>query len=197
MAQRDECTVEFVRACEVAKMIYIVSGLPRSGTSMMMKMLEAGGLPVLVDADNPVSENHPIGTYEYKPCRLTSKGWDEWMPQAEDRALKILIYSIRHLPAAHSYKVLFMERNLSEIVMSQRKMGISVGDEYLLNIFIQQAKTWIMKQNNIEMFHVNYNEVMKSPIDCCKKIVDFLGIDLDVLKMSQIPKKKLYRNKIK
>jgi hypothetical protein len=177
-------------------MIYIVSGLPRSGTSMMMKMLEAGGLPVLVDADNPSTDNHPGGRYEYKLARMMSKGANEWITDAKGKVVKILLHSLYNLPDTFQYKVVFMQRNIYEVIASQTKMGILSGNDYIYTNMILQFNHWLKSKTTIEILFVNYNDLMKQSAPIIANVADFIGQDLNTGKMAKVPKKKLYRNRM-
>jgi hypothetical protein len=180
-------------------MIYIVSGLPRSGTSMMMKMLEAGGLPVLVDADNPSTEQNPGGAYAYEG---TKKMPFDWMSEAEGKAIKVTAGYIDSLPPQYQYKIVFMERNLAEIETSQRiNLKRTYADTSDKSIEIMEwmrksIKNWLSHQNNMDVLLVDYNKLVFDPLDSCKSITNFLGLDLNVTNMSKIPNNKLYRNRM-
>ncbi len=102
-------------------MITIVSGVPRSGTSLMMRMLEAGGLPVLTDDHRPADLDNPRGYYEYEPVKFTGQD-ASWVDLAEGRAVKVIYKLLEALPADRDYQVLFMQRHLKEVVASQNRM---------------------------------------------------------------------------
>ena len=181
-------------------MITIVSGLPRSGTSMMMKMLEAGGMPCLFDVDNPSTELNPGGAYAYAPTKTLGND-ATWLKDAEGKAVKIVSMFLTHLPKEYHYKILFMERDIKETHISTRKMiaGIGkynpdvIGDE---NMMLQQreaVKQWLSCQDNIEVLLVDYNKLIESKNH--KEIADFLGVKLNTQKMATIPDKQFYRNR--
>src|SRR5262245_34269287 len=110
------------------KPIIIVSGLPRSGTSMMMKILEAGGLPVLTDALRTADDDNPKGYYEYERVKQLDKGDQAWLAEAEGKVVKVISALLTQLPATHQYRVIFMQRKLAEVLASQRKMLIHRGE---------------------------------------------------------------------
>src|SRR5262245_57703089 len=101
--------------------ITIVSGLPRSGTSLMMRMLEAGGMPVLVDNIRAADEDNPAGYYEFEPVKQTSAD-NAWVKLAVGKAVKVVYRLLYDLPAGFRYRVLFMQRDMAEVLASQRKM---------------------------------------------------------------------------
>src|ERR1700752_5275919 len=103
--------------------IVIVSGLPRSGTSMMMKMLEAGGLTVLTDAIRQADIDNPKGYYEYERVKDLEKETDKsYVREGRGKALKVISFLLKDLPDDNYYRVIFMRRDLSEVIASQNKM---------------------------------------------------------------------------
>src|SRR5574341_398925 len=104
------------------KTIIVVSGLPRSGTSLMMNMLAAGGLPVLTDSLRSADDDNPNGYFEFEPVKKLADGRSEWLPQADRKVVKIISALLEHLPNSYHYKIIFMERDLKEILASQRTM---------------------------------------------------------------------------
>ena len=109
--------------------IVVVSGLPRSGTSMMMQMLEAGGVEPMTDGVRPAEERNPKGYYELEMIKDLEDGVDEvWLREARGRAVKIIAFLIRHLPETFNYKVILMDRRLAEVLSSQTKMLTTLGE---------------------------------------------------------------------
>src|SRR5690554_4050220 len=107
---------------EQARPVIVVSGLPRSGTSMMMKMLEAGGLRVFVDNLRTPDPDNPEGYYEYERVKQLDKGDTAWVGEAQGQVVKVISALLEHLPAEHRYQVIFMNRNIGEVLASQKKM---------------------------------------------------------------------------
>ena len=107
---------------ERGKTIIVVSGLPRSGTSMMMKMLAEGGVPAVSDSIRNADEDNPNGYFEFEPVKQLSEGQYEWLADADHKAVKVVSALLEYLPSTHHYKILFMERDIKEILASQRKM---------------------------------------------------------------------------
>lgn len=180
-------------------MIIIVSGLPRSGTSMMMKMLAEGGVPVLVDADNPSTELNPGGAYAYEPTKTIAND-SSWMDEAEGKAVKVTAHFLRHLPKGHDYKILFMERDIDEMHESQRKMIIgrgqdpdAIGHGQFSLQFRENVKDWLKLQDNMTVMLVDYNRLLESSDH--SEIADFIGMPLDMAKVKAVPDKKHYRNR--
>lgn len=185
--------------------IIVVSGLPRSGTSMMMKMLEAGGLPILTDNLREADANNPKGYYEFERVKELPNGDYGWIPEAGGKVVKIVTGLIMHLPPDARYKVIFMQRAMKEVLSSQKKMLGRLGkeddkveDEKMKKIYqehLKQVNAWIAKQPNIEVLYVNYNTMLGSPLESLQKVNEFLGGDMDVNVMAGVVDKELYRER--
>jgi hypothetical protein len=180
-------------------MIIIVSGLPRSGTSMMMKMLAEGGVPVLVDADNPSTELNPGGAYAYEPTK-TIVNDASWMDEAEGKAVKVTAHFLRHLPKGHDYKILFMERDIDETLQSERLMVAGrnmnpdiIGDARMLEQTREGVKAWLARQDDMRVLLVDYNRLLESSYH--SEIADFIGMPMDMAKVASVPDKQYYRNR--
>ena len=102
--------------------VIVVSGLPRSGTSMMMKMLAEGGLEVLTNSIRSADEDNPNGYFEFEQVKQLAEGQKDWLANADHKIVKIISALLEHLPPEHHYKILFMEREIAEILASQHKM---------------------------------------------------------------------------
>lgn len=185
--------------------IIVVSGLPRSGTSMMMKMLEAGGLEILTDNLREADSNNPKGYYEFERVKQLKDGDFDWLPDAIGKVVKIVTGLITFLPDEHNYKVVFMQRDLNEVLSSQKKMLGRLGkaddkipDDRMAKIYqehLKQVNGWIDKQPNMEVLKVNYNTMVVDPVDSLKAINAFLGKKMDVETMADVVDKKLYRER--
>ncbi|HWO01704.1 MAG TPA: sulfotransferase domain-containing protein [Blastocatellia bacterium] len=184
--------------------ITIVSGLPRSGTSMMMKMLAAGGIEPLTDNLRIADEDNPKGYFEFERVKQIEHD-KTWLDGARGRAVKLISALLKHLPADYNYKVIFMRRAMPEILASQRQMLIrrgepadSVPDDKMAAMFdkhVAQVESWLASQPNIETLYVSYNEVMKDPRPHAVQISEFLGGSLDVDAMTAVADQTLYRQK--
>jgi hypothetical protein len=185
--------------------ITVVSGLPRSGTSMMMKMLEAGGIPPLTDQIRAADSDNPKGYYEFERVKKLDKGDTAWLPDAQDKTVKVISALLKHLPEDYNYRVIFMCRNIEEILASQKKMLINrgeptdkVSDEELTHMFDKHLKTvmdWMAVQPNVDVIYVSYNEILQDPTEPAQKINQFLGNTLNVEKMVSVVDPKLHRQK--
>lgn len=187
------------------KPVIIVSGLPRSGTSMMMKILDAGGLEIVTDNERTADEDNPKGYYEFEIVKqLGDGGKADWVNQAEGKVVKVISFLLQHLPANHSYKVIFMRRNVEEILASQQQMLARRGetstdsDERVADTFqehLKRVRVWLANQKNIQVLYVDYNSLMKEPQGPIQGVYDFLGLPLDLEKMIAVPDAKLYRQR--
>ncbi len=185
-------------------MITVVSGLPRSGTSMMMRMLEAGGVPVLTDEKREADEDNLRGYYEDERVKQLRED-ASWIKEAEGKSVKVISYLLRYLPDGHSYKVIFMERKIQEVLASQKKMmrrrgetADEVPDEIMEGIFekhLVEIGDWLSQQPNIEAIQVSYNMTLQDPETTAERVAAFLGGGLDTEKMTQVVDPRLYRQR--
>jgi hypothetical protein len=184
--------------------ITIVSGLPRSGTSMMMKMLEAGGMQVLTDNIRTADEDNPKGYYEFEQVKQIEED-KEWLPEAQGKAVKMIAALLKHLPADYDYKIVFVRRKMDEILASQKQMLIRRGeptdrisDAKMASLFqrhVQQVETWLAEQPNMDVIYVSYNKILKDPRQYVPEIDQFLGGTLDVQSMIAVVDPTLYRQR--
>ncbi len=185
--------------------VVVVSGLPRSGTSMMMKMLEAGGLPILTDHLRAPDEDNPKGYYEFERVKKLGKGDTAWLPEAEGKAVKVISALVKHLPPGYEYRVIFMHRNLREVLASQRKMLLRRGedpdktsDEEMMALFskhVRHVLDWMRRQPNFSLMEVHYNAVLREPEAHAHRVNAFLGGFLDERAMAEVIDPSLYRNR--
>ncbi len=191
---------------DLSNVIIVVSGLPRSGTSMMMRMLEAGGIPLLTDHQRAADEDNPKGYYEFERVKRLPKGDIGWLSEARGRAVKIISALLEHLPPEYEYRVIFMQRDLNEVLASQRKMLLRRGenpnkieDRELYRLFekhLHQIRQWLAKQPNIRVLDVPYNAMIQDPIPFIHQINAFLGGRLKEQAMARVVDPALYRNRI-
>lgn len=191
--------------------VIIVSGLPRSGTSMMMQILDAAGIPVLSDGEREADVSNPKGYYEFQPVKrlMVDK---TWMPQAKGKAVKVIAQLLPFLPANYDYKVIFMRRNMLEILASQHIMLGKKDDQVkrkeendkvfsstLFDTFQKQLKKvddWIEAQANVEVLNVDYSSVISNPEEEFKAILSFLDFQGNIEAMCEVVDQSLYRNKV-
>ena len=186
------------------KPITIVSGLPRSGTSLMMGMLKAGGMELLVDGIRTPDEDNPKGYYEFERVKQIEHDQD-WLEDAGDKAVKMIAELLRHLPPSYTYKLVFMRRKMDEILASQRQMMIRRGeptdrisDEEIAAMFrghLERVEAWIAGQPNMDVLYVSYNDLLAEPAQHVREINEFLGGTLDEDRMTGAVDLSLYRQR--
>jgi len=192
------------RRIRYGRPIVVVSGLPRSGTSMAMKMLEAGGLGLVTDGLRTADEDNPKGYYEDERVKdLYQPGDKTWLRESRGRVIKIISFLLKSLPDENNYKVLFMHRSLREIVASQNKMLARRGEKNdtsddravaLLEEQVRDAR-FFLRRPQFEVLELNYRETLDSPRPLALRMAEFVGGALDVEKMAQVVDVQLYRNR--
>jgi hypothetical protein len=188
----------------VKNFVTIVSGLPRSGTSLMMQMLAAGGIPVLTDGQRAADPNNPRGYFEFEAVKRTRTD-QSWLTQAGGKVVKVVHMLLPSLPADREYRVIFMQRQLSEIVASQRAMlqqlgrpGAGLPDARLGEIFAQQLTEvfqWLASHPNFRILEVQHRKVIETPLGAAEEVAAFLGDELDVPRMVAAVEPSLYRQR--
>lgn len=184
--------------------VTVVSGLPRSGTSMMMNCLNKGGLDILVDNLRKADEDNPLGYFEYEPVKKTKQD-ASWLKNASGRVVKMVYRLLYDLPQDYEYRVIFMQRDMAEVLASQKKMldrsqksAAEVTDEQMAALYqadLQKFFLWIAKQPHFKMLIINHRDMLTHTREQCEKISHFLGGQLNVEKMIQTVNPLLYRNR--
>lgn len=184
--------------------VTIVSGLPRSGTSMMMKVLEAGGMQIFTDNQRLADEDNPIGYYELEQVKALKDGDDAWIKDAPGKVVKVISSLLEYLPLAYKYKIIFMRREIAEILASQKQMLIRRGessegdDQKMAEMFqehLKRVRVWLANQPNMDVLYVDYNTLMADPSPEIESVAEFLGLTDHLDAMLAVPDKKLYRQK--
>lgn len=196
----------FKRNTTAAEFVTVVSGLPRSGTSMMMRMLEAGGLTVMTDHLRVPDESNPKGYYEFERVKQLKGGNTGWISEGQGKVVKIISVLLEYLPPAHQYRIVFMQRNMGEILASQREMLLrrgeptdQVGDDTLAGLYqnhLAQVTEWLAKQPNMEVIYLHYNQIMENPHEPITQLCQFLQpLPLDPKRMLSVVESSLYRQR--
>jgi hypothetical protein len=182
--------------------VTIVAGLPRSGTSLMMQMLAAGGLPVLTDGVRQADDDNPHGYFEFEPVKRTKLD-AAWVADATGRAVKMVYLLLNNLPKTHAYRVILMQRDVREVLASQKAMlarlgrtGADVGDDRMAAIFEQQLHStavWLRAQPNFAMLAVSHRDCIQTPADVAAGVNTFLGGGLNEAAMAGVVDPLLYR----
>ena len=186
--------------------IIVVSGLPRSGTSMLMRMLSAGGLNLVVDGIRTADKDNPNGYFELEKVKELDKGSDtSWLADARGKGLKIISFLLPHLPDAYRYRIIFLRRSISEVLASQKKMlnhrGESAGDtsdDDMAKFFathITQVETLLASRQNCTVLYVEHRQAISDPAAVAREVSEFVGRTLNVEAMTAAVDSRLYRNK--
>ena len=186
------------------KHIIVVSGLPRSGTSLMMQLLQAAGIPLLTDDHRPPDENNPKGYFEFKAVKSLSTD-ASWLPLAKGKAVKIISHLLVHLPDHFQYKIIFMNRDLKEIIRSQNKMldrfgkakgklsEAQLAERYALHL--HQIHQWLKQRSNISFTDISFNHLIQSPKNEWPKVQGLLNLTVSSQQVLRVIEPKLYRTK--
>ncbi len=187
--------------------IVVVSGLPRSGTSMAMKMLEAGGLSLATDGIRTADEDNPKGYYELERVKdLAQEDDKSWLADHRGKVVKIITYLLRHLPESNNYKIVLMRRELQEVVASQNKMLDRRGepqhteDDRMQDLFkddLWRANYLLKRSPHLDAMEIFYREVIQDPLEQARRMSDFVGHELDLESMAAVVDPELYRNRSK
>jgi hypothetical protein len=185
-------------------MITIISGLPRSGTSLMMQMLAAGGMPILSDGERRADVDNPRGYLEWERIKQLPKH-PACIAEAEGRAVKVISQLLLSLPSEHEYRVIFMQRPLPEVMASQdemlrrRKTFDSSGDNAVVARAFQdhlhQVDVWFNSNPNVAVSRVLYHSVLREPKETAESVAKFLQVPLDVEAMARQVDETLYRQR--
>jgi len=182
---------------------YIVSGLERSGTSMLMQILDAGGLPMAYDhSSRPPDDDNPKGYFELEGGKVISRLMDQSFPLKEYKGkfIKITAYGLKFLPPGN-YKIIYSQRNIEEILDSMEKMAKIKDDERAdTKVAFTKLNDMIIRlideREDADVLHVNYNAIVTNPEENIKKIYEFLDSnDVDFEKMLSVVDEKLYRKR--
>ena len=186
-------------------MITIVSGLPRSGTSLMMQMLAAGGMTALTDGERQADSDNPRGYYEWEKIKLLPQQ-PASIAEAEGKVVKVISQLLFALPAGHEYQIVFMQRPLTEVVASQAEMirrrgtsGATLPPAALiagLTAHLNQVNAWLKDKTNISLVRVQHGDLLREPLRAAESIQQFLKLPLDVSAMSQQVDGSLYRQRV-
>jgi hypothetical protein len=186
--------------------VIVVSGLPRSGTSMAMQMLAAGGVGVVTDNVRKAGEDNPKGYYEDERVKDLHKDEEDrtWLKNARGKAIKIISFLLKDLPETNNYKVIFMRRDLPEVLASQQKMldrrgeKNEIEDEKMLEIWkdhLWRVDYLLKHSDHLDYLEIPYKDVVADPLTEARRMKAFLGLPLDPEQMAGAVDAKLYRNR--
>ncbi len=182
--------------------IIIVSGLPRSGTSLMMQMLHRGGLPVVTDEIRTADTDNPRGYFEFERVKKTKED-PSWLPAARGKVVKMVSSLLYDLPSTEQYRIVFMERELDEVLESQEKMlrrlnrPAAPADSMWksFNIHLERLTRWLPQQRHMRTLSVSYNRVLSDAETEVRRVAEFLDGRPSTEQMLQAIDPALYRNR--
>ena len=194
------------RKLRYGEAVIVVSGLPRSGTSMAMQMLAAAGVNTVTDGIREAGEDNPRGYFEDERVKDLHKDEEDrtWLKDARGKVVKIISFLLKDLPETNNYKVIFMRRDLSEVLASQQKMldrreePNEIEDEKMLEIWkdhLWKVNYLLKHADHLESLEVPYKDAVANPLEQARRIKEFLGLPLDPVKMAGAVDEKLYRNR--
>ena len=182
--------------------ITIVSGLPRSGTSLMMQMLHSGGVEVVTDHVRTADTDNPRGYYEFERVKKIKQD-TSWLPEARGKAVKMVSQLLYDLPTGEKYRIIFLERDLDEVLVSQEKMLERLGRtaapraamKQSFLVHLERLKEWLRRRPNVEVLRVGYHDLLERPAEEAKRLGEFLGGAVEVERMAGAVDPSLYRNR--
>ena len=190
---------------EPRPVVTLVSGLPRSGTSMMMRLVEAAGLTILSDEIRAANSDNPHGYFEFERVKRLRDGDTGWVAGADGQAVKVISALLEFLPDSCDYKVLFVQRELDEVLASQRKMlenrdedreAVDEGElRALYEEHLEHIKTWLARRDNFEVLYVDHRNMILAPEAGVVSVARFLGREERVPEMVEAVDPSLYRQR--
>ena len=167
----------------------------------MMQMLQGGGLDVLTDNLRSNDDSNPKGYMEFEKVKKLAQD-NSWVNQAEGKVVKVIAQLLQYLPNNYNYKIIFMQREMSEVLKSQQKMlgkDTSIFPMAFADTFqkqLERSKTIISAMPNMEAIYINYKDIIENPLEQAENVNSFLSSDLSLENMVKAVDKTLYRNKI-
>lgn len=199
-------TIPLTRRLRYGRPIVVVSGLPRSGTSMMMRMLEAGGVPILADGVREADDSNPRGYFELEAVKDLAQGPPDppWLAGARGHAVKIISFLLTWLPEHYNYQVLFMQRDVDEVLASQRQMlerrGAATGEDAaaaraMYAGHLAQVERFLARRACFSTLRVPYRDTVTAPAATAARVARALGRRLDTAAMAAAVDASLYRHR--
>ena len=186
------------------RVVTVVSGVPRSGTSLLMRMLWAGGMPILTDGTRPADASNPTGYFEHDAVRTTARD-DSWVDDAAGKAVKVIHLLLPRLPPRFHYRVLFARRDMGEVLASQQALlhdngrrGADLAPGRLAEALAAQATRaleWADRQPHVALLPVHFHDVINHPPEQARRMNQFLGGALDEAAMAAAVDPSLYRHR--
>ena len=173
---------------------------------MALRMLDAGGMPILTDGGRPADENNVHGYYELEAVKHLHEGGDTaWLKSAGGKAVKIISFLLTWLPETYEYRVIFMRRNLDEVVASQHAMLAGRGEpvepadgdrlRLIYERHLGEVARLIARRACFSVMDLDYRRVLDHPADEARRIGAFTGAALDVDAMAAAVDPRQYRSR--
>jgi hypothetical protein len=186
----------------MASEIIVVSGLPRSGTSLMMQMLDKGGVSVVIDNVRTADTDNPKGYYEFEKVKQLKQD-ATWLPATRGKVFKMVSQLLYDLPPSEKYRIIFLERDLQETLITQEKMLARLGRpcaprdqiQRAYSLHLERLRDWLSRQPNLIILRVNYNDLIEHPRQQAERVSAFLDGKLNVEEMVNSVDPSLYRNR--
>jgi hypothetical protein len=192
------------RRLRFGRPIVVVSGLPRSGTSLVMQMLAAGGLPIVTDGARSPDEDNPRGYLEDQRVKDLGRSDARWLAEARGKAVKVVSHLLKELPRGHNYQVILVLRDIREVLTSQARMLERRGEpsgpdnsqmRELLEGDLWRARYLLSRLPQFDVLELSYADVIEQPERHARRVAGFLGMPLDVAAMAAVVDRMLYRNR--
>jgi len=170
----------------------------------MMRMLSSGGLATITDGERTADDDNPRGYFELERVKQVAKD-QAWLEGAEGKVVKVISQLLKDLPTNRQYRVVFMRRNLDEVLASQKKMLGNRGeenrseDQSMKELFVahlDEMERWIRSAPHMQVCYVNYSRTIEAPATQVARINTFIGGQLDEAAMIAAVEPKLYRNRV-
>ena len=171
---------------------------------MMMRMLEAGGMTVLTDGIRTADEDNPKGYYEFERVKQIEQD-TEWLDDARGKAVKMIAALLKHLPPNYDYEIVFMRRDIREVLASQRRMLVhrgetpdTVSDARMAELFkshLKRVESWLAEQPNMSVLFMDHGCVLADPQEQARRVSEFLTYPLDAQAMAAVVDRTLYRQR--
>jgi predicted AlkP superfamily phosphohydrolase/phosphomutase/tetratricopeptide (TPR) repeat protein len=175
---------KFAPEVKDSRVVTVVSGLPRSGTSMMMQLLVAAGREALSDSKRMADEDNPLGYFEFEKVLGLAKD-ASWIPLARGKVIKIVAQLLPFLPPGEHYQIIFMQRELGEVIASQRAMlerqgrsGAQLSEQQLRQTYVEhlnRVRNQLSRRPEIRTLVVDYSKLLDEPEDNVGRIAEFVG----------------------
>ncbi len=176
-------------AADPSRDVVIVAGLPRSGTSMLMQLVHAGGLLALTDGRRLADSDNPRGYFEFEQATRISTD-ASWLPLARGKVVKLALPLVRWLPPGEAYWLIIIERDVRQVIASQRRMldrlgrgGAVLSEPALAAEYArqrEQVRQWVDSRTDVAVLSVRYDQVLADPRRVAAQVAEFVGRPFDV-----------------